>query len=98
MLCGRALPYCADGHTVVAHENTTCLVFSQGEPTKFAGRGDDGQFSVVENSGGTRISNAATTRIDVSAFVQLKGRRCPSTVRSILLGPICSRSPWSKNC
>jgi hypothetical protein len=26
----------------------------------------------VENSGGARIANAATTRIDVSAFVQLK--------------------------
>ncbi len=57
---------------VVAHENTTCLVFSPGEPTNFAGRGDDGQFSVVENLGGDRISNAATTRIDVGAFVQIK--------------------------
>ncbi|MDQ6950003.1 MAG: PIG-L family deacetylase [Actinomycetota bacterium] len=57
---------------VVARENTTCLVFSPGEPPNFAGRGEDGQFAVVENSSGARISNAATTRIDVGAFVQRK--------------------------
>jgi LmbE family N-acetylglucosaminyl deacetylase len=57
---------------VVAHENTTCLVFSPGAPTNFAGRGKNGQYSVAENAGGPRVANAATTRIDVSAFVECK--------------------------
>jgi hypothetical protein len=41
-------------------------------PTSFAGRGKAGQYSVAENTGGARIANAATTRIDVSAFVECK--------------------------
>lgn len=57
---------------VVAHENTTCLIFSPGAPTNFAGRGKTGQYSVAENAGGLRIANAASTRIDVGAFVECK--------------------------
>jgi LmbE family N-acetylglucosaminyl deacetylase len=57
---------------VVAHENTTCLIFSPGAPTNFAGRGKSGQYSVAENTGGTRVANAATTRIDISDFVECK--------------------------
>jgi LmbE family N-acetylglucosaminyl deacetylase len=57
---------------VVARENTTCLVFSPGAPTNFAGRGENGQHAVAENADGLRIATAATTRVDVSAFVERK--------------------------
>ena len=56
---------------VVAAKNATCLVFSPGRPTNFAGRGEDGQFAAEEmNANGDK--QAATMCIDVSDFIEQK--------------------------
>jgi LmbE family N-acetylglucosaminyl deacetylase len=58
---------------VIAAENTTCLIFSPGEPTNFAGRGEDSQFATAE-SDSFAGDNPATTAIDVRDYVQHKVR------------------------
>ena len=56
---------------VVALEDVTCLVFSPGEPTAFAGRGAEAQFAIAEEDS-EDASIAATTCIDVSEYVPQK--------------------------
>ena len=58
---------------VVALDSVTCLVFSPGQPTVFAGRGKGAQFAtatVETNVEGTAIM--ATTCIDVSEYIPQK--------------------------
>ena len=58
---------------VVAVENTTCLIFSPGAPTAFAGRGAGAQYLGVEGDDpDDPRANTATTCIDVSAYVKHK--------------------------
>jgi LmbE family N-acetylglucosaminyl deacetylase len=57
---------------VVAREGTTCLVFSPGEPTNFAGRGEAGQFAVNLTASPAGKPDVTTCRIDVGTFVQSK--------------------------
>lgn len=56
---------------VVARDNVSCLVLSPGEPTGFAGRGEDAQFATDENTVGTDHMTA-TSCIDVSDYVRQK--------------------------
>lgn len=57
---------------VVARENTTCLVFSPGKPTSFAGRGEYGEFAVKPTTSLTSEPDLTTCRIDVGNFVESK--------------------------
>jgi LmbE family N-acetylglucosaminyl deacetylase len=57
---------------VVASDNVTCLVFSPGQPTAFAGRGEDAGFATDERDDEGNEVNLATTRIDVRDFVNQK--------------------------
>lgn len=57
---------------VVANDNVTCLVFSPGEPTAFAGRGEDAGFATAKREDESSEVNLATTRIDVRDFVNQK--------------------------
>ena len=63
---------------MVAAENATCLVFSPSAPTEFAGRGAGAQGleaaspEAVAPQGAGGAANAATTCIDVSAYVRQK--------------------------
>jgi LmbE family N-acetylglucosaminyl deacetylase len=57
---------------VVAREGTTCLVFSPGEPTDFAGRGEAGRFAVHPTASLAGKPDVTTCRIDVGTFVQSK--------------------------
>jgi len=56
---------------VVAHDCVTCLVFSPGTPTAFAGRGEGAQYA-TEASDVFSPSIPATTCIDVTEFVPRK--------------------------
>lgn len=57
----------------VAAENTTCLVFSPGAPTNFAGRGEDAQFAVeTEQTTKTSTTAAGITSLNVEAFIDHK--------------------------
>jgi LmbE family N-acetylglucosaminyl deacetylase len=57
---------------VVAKDNVTCLVLSPGPPTAFAPRGADGQLPRVQGDDPGWPPAGATTRIDVSAYVDRK--------------------------
>lgn len=57
---------------VIARESTTCLVFSPGEPSSFAGRGEFGEFAVKPITSLTSEPELTTCRIDVGSFVQSK--------------------------
>lgn len=59
---------------VIASESVTCLIFSPSQPTNFAGRGEDAQFTgqTAAQLDGTADPEAATTCIDVTPFVQQK--------------------------
>jgi LmbE family N-acetylglucosaminyl deacetylase len=57
---------------VVASDNVTCLVFSPGEPTAFAGRGEEAGFATAEDGGEAEEANIATTCIDARDFVNQK--------------------------
>ncbi len=52
----------------------TCLVFSPGEPTAFAGRGEDARFTEADtgDSDFGAVALKATTRIDACAYVERK--------------------------
>ena len=56
---------------VVAVRNATCLVFSPGKPTNFAGRGEEAQFAAEEMVTSSK-QPAATLHIDVSDFIEQK--------------------------
>jgi LmbE family N-acetylglucosaminyl deacetylase len=56
---------------IIARDSVTCLVLSPGEPTAFAGRGQEARFAVHPGQAGAERV-AATTRIDVSAYVHRK--------------------------
>jgi LmbE family N-acetylglucosaminyl deacetylase len=56
---------------VVAVRNATCLVFSPGKPTNFAGRGEEAQFA-AEEMGSYGKQQTATLCIDVSDFIEQK--------------------------
>jgi LmbE family N-acetylglucosaminyl deacetylase len=59
---------------VVAKDNVTCFVFAPGEPTAFAGRGEDARFieAGTEDSAFDSGATKATTRIDACAYVERK--------------------------
>ncbi len=59
---------------VVAKDNVTCLVFSPGEPTAFAGRGEDARFTEADSGDSDfgAVASKATTRIDACAYVERK--------------------------
>ncbi len=58
---------------VIARDSVTCLVFSPGEPTAFAGRGEVAQFtSVARDVNAEDVRRTATTCIDVSDYVAPK--------------------------
>jgi LmbE family N-acetylglucosaminyl deacetylase len=56
---------------IIARDSVTCLVLSPGEPTAFAGRGQEARFAVHPGQASAERV-AATTRIDVSAYVHCK--------------------------
>ena len=57
----------------ISAENTTCLVFSPGEPTNFAGRGEGAQYAVeVAESSAETPSALNVVDLDVSAFLMQK--------------------------
>ena len=57
---------------VVAVKNTTCLVLSPGEPTNFAGRGEEARFGTDEPAAIQLGKADITTCIDVSDFIEQK--------------------------
>jgi LmbE family N-acetylglucosaminyl deacetylase len=57
---------------VIAATNTTCLVFSPGEPTHFAGRGEQAQYATGEKLDPIIAAGQATTCIDVRDLVAKK--------------------------
>jgi LmbE family N-acetylglucosaminyl deacetylase len=59
---------------VVAKDNVTCFVFSPGEPTAFAGRGEDARFAEADTVDSVFDAGAtkATTCIDACAYVGRK--------------------------
>ena len=65
---------------VIAVESTTCLVFSPGQPTAFAGRGESANQELALSSGGdgVRQPGGATTMMDVRDFVDRKIRAIAS--------------------
>lgn len=57
---------------VIARSVVTCIVFSPGEPTAFAGRGADAALTDVQMRQTDSALQGVTTSIDVSAFVRQK--------------------------
>src|SRR5215211_7675679 len=57
---------------VIAATNVTCLVFSPGAPTHFAGRGEQAQYATGEKLDTMTPAGQATTCIDVRDFVAKK--------------------------
>ncbi len=57
---------------VVATETLTCLVFSPGSPTEFAGRGASARPTSFTAATNEWSGHMATTRIDISNFVDRK--------------------------
>lgn len=58
---------------VIAADSVTCLVFSPGERTRWAGRGGVSDLaSVITDSAGTLGPSGATTVVDVTDFVDRK--------------------------
>jgi len=57
---------------VIAATNVTCLVFSPGEPTQFAGRGEQAQYASGGKLDTMTPAGQATTCIDVREFVAKK--------------------------
>src|SRR5262249_14161123 len=59
-------------HThIIARDSVTCLVLSPGEPLAIAGRGAEARLAVYPGQASAEHV-AATTRIDVSAYVHRK--------------------------
>jgi len=56
---------------IIARDSVTCLVLSPGEPTAFAGRGEEARFALHPGQASAERV-AATTHIDVSAYVHRK--------------------------
>lgn len=60
---------------VIAKDGVTCLKFSPGEPTKFAGRGEGAVFgSAYDAQGSTPSAGNATNMIDIEDFILHKIR------------------------
>jgi LmbE family N-acetylglucosaminyl deacetylase len=59
---------------VVAKDNVTCFVFAPGEPTAFAGRGEDARYTepVTGDSAFDASATKATTCIDACVYVERK--------------------------
>ena len=57
---------------VVAVKNTTCLVLSPGEPTDFAGRGEEARYGTDDAAKDQWEGSQITTRIDVTDFIEQK--------------------------
>jgi LmbE family N-acetylglucosaminyl deacetylase len=58
---------------VIASDHVTCMVFSPGAPTTFAGRGEEGQFATTTPDAPMHEDLAgATTCIDTSGYVLAK--------------------------
>ena len=59
----------------IAKDGVTCLKFSPGEPTKFAGRGEGAVFgSAYDAQGSTPSAGNATNMIDIEDFILHKIR------------------------
>ena len=56
---------------IIARDSVSCMVLSPGEPTRFAGRGQEAQYGTHGDSSPFEPM-AATTRIDVSDYVTQK--------------------------
>jgi hypothetical protein len=56
---------------IIARDSVSCMVLSPGEPTRYAGRGEYAQHCVPKDSD-SPAPCAATTRIEVSAYVPQK--------------------------
>lgn len=56
---------------IIARDSVSCMVLSPGEPTRFAGRGQDAQYCTYDDFGSSELM-AATTCIDVSDYVSQK--------------------------
>lgn len=56
---------------IIARDSVSCMVLSPGVPTLFAGRGQDAQYCIPEDSGPPEHM-VATTCIDVSDYVSQK--------------------------
>lgn len=56
---------------IMARDSVTCLILSPGEPTAFAGRGQEARFAVHPGQASAERV-AATTSIDVSVYVHRK--------------------------
>jgi LmbE family N-acetylglucosaminyl deacetylase len=86
---------------VIAVDHVTCVVFSPGAPTTFAGRGEEAGFAVVSADPTADDLAGATTCIDTSAFVSSKisaiaahQTQCP--IRPDMFPPEMLRAMFSK--
>lgn len=57
---------------VIARSVVTCLIFSPGAPTAFAGRGADAALTDLQLQDGVTTAAGATTCIDVTPYIQQK--------------------------
>lgn len=57
---------------VIARSVVTCMIFSPGAPTAFAGRGADAALTELQMQDGAGTAAGATTCIDVSPYIQQK--------------------------
>lgn len=57
---------------VIAIDNMSCLVFSPGKPTDFAGRGEDAKYMVGESKLQPTDDSGATTRIEIIDYIDQK--------------------------
>ena len=57
---------------MIAATNVTCLVFSAGEPTQYAGRGEQAQYASADKLETIRPAVQASTCIDVRDYVLKK--------------------------
>lgn len=57
---------------VIAIDNMSCLVFSPGKPTDFAGRGENAKYAVGDSKVQTFDDSKATTRIEIVDYINKK--------------------------
>jgi hypothetical protein len=63
---------------VIARTVVTCIVFSPGEPTAFAGRGANAALTDLQMEAVDTSMQGITTSVDVSAFIHQKIRAVAS--------------------
>lgn len=57
---------------VIAIDNMSCLVFSPGKPTTFAGRGEGAKYAVEDSAFQTAGGSIATTQIEIIDYIDQK--------------------------